>query len=659
MKSVYSSFLVELRTVNFEKAQRWLFAIFSVGVAMIPLLLPLFSSHIGFNENNKPAVGYTPALYSWSLHNIWFSFMALLVVSIGFYYKKPLRIVLNAELIILLAIVLYAILSVLWAHNVYEAIKSLYLWLCSALAGLIFTVLLRDKRQLHFFLWCLVLSIFFVSLLGILQYLFGVNWVNQASPPASTLGNKNFAAQYALIGIIIGSYLYSQTTIKWQRWFIALSGTLLFSFIGYAHSRSAWFAAFVIAIVVIGTAIYQYCRGRLKIYLAGSKYILGVSLVVLIVLLPLNRDGWSTKNLQLYYGKASSIAAELKGQSKSTRMPIWLNSIALYKKNWLYGVGIGNWHVSYQLYHQAVLEDTTTNLRTVPRYAHNDFLQLLCELGIVFLFLVVILLVVFVTRILYLLASSKQWPLALMCLCIVVGLVTMAQFSSPLHRTMPQTLFFLIIAVLHFCYRTSKTFQKHNPFFNLSVLESKELVLSKRLPQLILLGFFLVTTSYLSHFHYKLNRANAYYWIATTLAKQHREYQFLIAYTQQSLKWNPGRKRLLNYVGGALLQLNKPKEAIPWLLESLRFYPQMYPVMWNLQKAYKATGDIKNELRVLQDLAYIRRLDSNAQFNFGNKLIEIGRIDAAKPFIIKAIELNKTNAKAIALARKHYLINAK
>ena len=654
-KGLIITYFLAFILMTFDKSQRLLFNAFCISIAILPLLLPLFSSHIGYDANNKEAVGYTPALYSWSLHDIFFALSLTTLVACLIYFKQNLRLTINIEIIILTSLGIYALISKSWGHNQYEANKALFMWLCSIGFVYVFIAVLKDKRQLYFFLNAIFVSALVSSLIGIHQYLFNGDWVNQASPPASTFGNKNFAAQYSLIGLIIGLYCLAQSKTVLKKYAYTINCCLILIFIAYAKSRAVWFALTIILVLSLSVIIYKVYQKQLSLQFTKTNIrLLIISASLLVLMLGMNNKGWSVKNFELYQGKATSVYTELSGNSKSTRVPIWLNSIELIKNNWLYGVGIGNWHVAYQLYHQAVLDDTTTNLSTVPRYAHNDFLQLFGELGIGFALLALVLLCFILIRILILITGNKDWQLALMLTAILVGLIAISQFSSPLHRTMPQTIMLLTIAILGFVFNNHTHKIHSNPLLKLKVLNSFELKLKPKWLWLVLI-FSIITGVFLVNFHYKLNKANAQYWIATTLAKQKQSFEYIIYYTQQSLKWNPERKRLHNYIGGSLLHLNKPNEAIPWFLSALQSYPVMYPILSNLYKAYKTIGDDKNELAVLTELALIRKLDSRSQYRLAKKLIELGHIEQGKIYLIKAINLNNQNAKAVALYKKHFM----
>jgi len=76
-------------------------------------------------------------------------------------------------------------------------------------------------------------------------------------------------------------------------------------------------------------------------------------------------------------------AADSMRSSWSTRIPLWLNSLAIIGDHPLLGVGLGSFEAVYPLYHGAVTNDLVYSPLLWIGGAHNDPLQLLVELGLV------------------------------------------------------------------------------------------------------------------------------------------------------------------------------------------------------------------------------------------------------------------------------------
>ena len=242
-----------------------------------------------------------------------------------------------------------------------------------ALFTLVFSGSITSKKQIETTVKLFVAVGAAVSAYGIYQYFF----YNPASAGAwidndmfsditnrvyATLENPNVLGEYLLL-IIPFAAACLLTAKTWpRRFFYLVLLALMLVCMMFTSSRGAWLG------LLLAVAI-------LVIMLDARLLLVGiVALVVLYFALP----DW-------IIGRFTSIG-DMSDSSTSYRVFIWLGTIAMLKDYWFCGIGPGN--TAFNLVYPAYSFNTVK-----APHAHNLYLQLLCDTGIIglILFLLVIL----------------------------------------------------------------------------------------------------------------------------------------------------------------------------------------------------------------------------------------------------------------------------
>ncbi len=278
-----------------------------------------------------------------------------------------------------------AILSLLAAVNIPEAIKTIYQ--LAAGVGLFFVIInnIREGKQVNQLILAMVLAgllACFFSLyenqgirLGVLRFAY-----------TSTFGNPIFFAQYLSLVIPISLILClqknSSASPTW-RLFFGLSTLLMLLFLGLTRSRGAYLGLFLAA-VYFYIIIRLYSSPRVKKLLKISGLVVVVVAFSLGVVFSTQLKSWLGENIRF---------------RNFIRVHLWSSTVQMAKDNPVLGVGVGNSKVVYPLYrsHQ---EKGVIPKGVGYSKAHNDFLQvwaemgtlgLICFLGIIFAILPLIL----------------------------------------------------------------------------------------------------------------------------------------------------------------------------------------------------------------------------------------------------------------------------
>ncbi len=284
-----------------------------------------------------------------------------------------------------LALMLYALASMLWSHTYLAGVEATRWFALSLLMWLGLNTFTR--RNLPLLLWGIHGGAMVASLWAVLQFWFDFGLFPQAAPPASTFINRNFFAEYLITTLPFSVYLLAN--LKNPRWLhvVALSFALNAVALLMTGTRSALVALLVLAPVLL-LILYRYRQQfAFMRWSRGNKVL--VSLVLTAGILGMGalptgstailKEGLGSTALERSYFRVASMAdsKEYTERSFSIRAQMWMATARMLLANPWTGIGAGAWEVQIPLYQR-----TYTVLET-DYYAHNEFLQLLSEYGVV------------------------------------------------------------------------------------------------------------------------------------------------------------------------------------------------------------------------------------------------------------------------------------
>ena len=254
--------------------------------------------------------------------------------------------------------------------------------------ALVFSGALVSKRQIDTAIMLFVAAGAAVSAYGIYQFFFydpasAGAWIDSdmfsdiTNRVYSTLGNPNVLGEYLLLitPFAAASLLAAKT---WPKRFLYLLclGLMLICLI-FTSSRGAWLG------MLFAAAIFL-------VMLDARFILLGiVGLVVLYFALP----DW-------VIDRFASIG-DMSDSSTSYRVYIWLGTIAMLKDYWFSGIGPGN--SAFNLVYPAYSYNTIS-----APHAHNLYLQLLCDAGILGLLLLLLVILSFYRTVLSAASRAKD-----------------------------------------------------------------------------------------------------------------------------------------------------------------------------------------------------------------------------------------------------------
>jgi len=524
--------------------------------------------------------------------------LIVLILLMGAIWQEKLKIVRTPFDLPLLGFVLWAGLSLLWAQNLYLGIEVWIQW-CACLVFFFLTVnLVRNERDTRRLLGALLLAGTLVAILGICQYLLGVDWVLQLFPPAATFGNKNMAAQFMVVTIPLAAafLIYSRKPVYILLTLIVMGVLTLFLF--YTSTRSAWLAVSIEFLLLPTLLARDYFKWKRTPPMARGKIkALALCVVVGFLLINLTPSGfqWRVGTAYNYIRRVlprleSFQAMSTREDSLSVRVRLWRNTLRMGQEHLVKGVGVGNFSVFYARYMRSEARDLMFTDEGQWRRAHNDYLQTFVELGFVGLFFLGWLLFVLIKVCVALLGEETRGELRYLLMGVIValgGLSVSAFFSFPFQMITPVFIFSIYLGLMggHLSQQRLQEEKSVSQGSASILLSSRNAAAGAALAFLFLL--------ILLPLEYNRLTADWYYRRVDALAYQ-KNWAAVISQAKEGFQYYPYqyRKDFLFQMGQAYLETGNLDAAIEVTKEFLEVYPYYLTAHHNIGLAYARRGDV-------------------------------------------------------------------
>jgi len=295
--------------------------------------------------------------------------------------STPLR--LHALLLAPLALMTYALGSMVWSSAYAGGCDAVRWFSVALLMGLSQNVFCR--ANLPRLLAALHAAACLAALWAAGQFWFDWSLFPQGPMPASSFVNRNFYAEFAVCVLPYSLWLMTRLTTRRWVFVVALTLALNLSTILMTGSRSALIALLFIVPPLLAILVRQ--RRRLAWYQPGRlRQVFAVLLLgtVVCINLPstnphiLSETPHATA-LRRSIARSTDLLVPTEANSASVaiRASLWRTSLRMLQDQPWFGVGAGAWDLQMPRYQDA------STLFELDYYAHNEYLQLLCEYGLV------------------------------------------------------------------------------------------------------------------------------------------------------------------------------------------------------------------------------------------------------------------------------------
>ena len=558
-------------------------------------------------------------------------------------------------LVPVLLLLAWAGLSVIWSCNRYEPLPMLMQWTAAAAIFIVAVNLVRDIGSAAVILRTMFYSGTFVALIGVFQYLSGIEILPQEYPPASTFANRNVASEFIVLCLPLGLgiLLNERSRIFVFSSAAGVSAMLLFLF--YSYTRSCILAVFTAASIVTVALLVLKFSGRLKIR-PDKNQITGLILVVLVFAVGscMTPKGFKIYRLGMVYGNAAATVQKFKSaadkvqkneehdptikqrESESVyfRLAAWKNSLVMIKDHPVLGVGLANLKVYYPAYHRSAVYDGMSGEKKALLNLHNDYLQVLAELGIVGFLLLLASLAAVVWLLFNSIWKSGAEPsgriysaaIAVSFLCYAV----VSFFGFPASRAVHVCWVGLLVAM---------------PAVISGKVELREL----KIPAIGGRSFLLIravmlcvllATAFTGYMRLKADRS----FLIMDAAARDGKQQEAILYADEVLKMDPTRKIVYSYLGRAYSNTARPADGIEFLRKLLTYYPYHITALINIGAAYNELGQYDKACEYYMKGLAIAPESAALHNNFGNLLSRRGKNEEALSEFFLAVKYEPDNA---------------
>lgn len=488
----------------------------------------------------------------------------------------------------------------------------------------------RSEEIAELFLW-IAISGAIVSSLGIAQaWGIDIPILVPTGGPGSTFGNKNMAAQYLLFVLPANLYLFISTAERKKEWFYAALAALTATYFVYTGTRAAWGSAMV-ATLSMGLLLKKWkARSQIHDLNHGKRpFLLGIMLFVLVMnsvpryLVP----SFHLIGLPSPIDRLGSMVDLERDESARARFAIWINTLGMVRDHPLLGVGIGNFQFNYPLYAHRVVKDPSFSAEVTAKEAHNDYVQLLAESGILGFGAFLWILTLLARRFWFVLTRAEDgFPVVLVIGFSLLALLLEAFWDFPFQHPVPIAFFWIFSGFLWaFHHPGENTEERFRPalakaiigvlavtaalFFAWTVSALRgELYFSR--------GAFAFSDGRIDEAKAALNKATKinpynyrYHFLHGLLLIRMQNYSTAIEEIRQTLLLNPYYINAINNLGVAYSSAGRVAEAVRAWETALKIWPDHAEPHHNLALVYYHSGQHEKALAHLRELQRLRPSD--------------------------------------------------
>lgn len=343
--------------------------------------------------------------------------------------------------------------SLMRSGSLYISFLQLGVWGCFVFVYFLTLWATEEPKWICLFMIASVMAGFLAGGYSILQF-YGIElpiWreISGRMRLFSTFGNPNYLAGYLAASVPLVLF-FIFTGKKWRIFWFLVIGTLYTSLL-ITQTRGAWAALFCSSIfILILLLIY---KGRKFFYVNIANIIILALITGTITAIfsfpnPLNLREWDVV-------KRGTSTLRFKSTA-SQRLLIWKVAGDLIKEKPILGWGVGTFGVHYPQVQGEVLSEKE-NKEYIPQAnrsinAHNDYLQIWVETGVLGLLIFLWIIIRFYRRVFYVLRiHSSEHYFSSLLLIFLTGAMTSflihAMVSFPFHIIQNGIFFWLILAL--------------------------------------------------------------------------------------------------------------------------------------------------------------------------------------------------------------------
>lgn len=399
------------------------------------------------------------AKYSDNMHPQWLFLSFLNIVALVFNWSKIKSFYLvfsdilrNMLVLIYLIFLIILGVSIFQAINVFQGFEALSRSITTFFIFLNCTLLLYQiKEKIHVLGKVIVLILLYQSIHILYQFIDTSGPINLDAKIISLVegfGNKNMTA----VGILLKVPFIIFLLDYYRKGFWHILGLLVFAItifdILLLNARATFLSLGLMILVMIVFSFVYY----LKIEKDRALFINVSKIIGIIVLMVFANTIYfsslkKSKDVEVGgYGSVAERITTINVSQNQNRILLWSWAYDLFKENWAFGCGIGNYKIEV-----LKIENKTRANSTVTNHAHNDFFEIAGESGIAGFFSYLSIYFFYIFFLFKIIISSNNIKLKKLSVVALMGLVIYfvdATFNFPHERPPVQIYFGLYLALV-------------------------------------------------------------------------------------------------------------------------------------------------------------------------------------------------------------------
>lgn len=343
---------------------------------------------------------------------------------------------------------LILILSLFISKTKVASLQEFIIFLSYILIFFLITNNLDRKADFNSFIHLFFIISSLVSIYTIIQY-YGIDpYLKDLHSLTSTIGQKNWISNYlAMIFPVLFSYFLLEQTKKNKIIYFVLL-VVLYTTLMICQSRGIWISI----IFTVLFAIYIIIKFKFyQILNRNKKWLFLLLITFLIITIIYSTDNPLNKSAITVPQRAISTFDE-QDPSINTRLLMWKTTFEIIKEKPLLGSGIGTFKMNYLDYQAEFLKDNPYYVKYSGKAgeAHNEYLQIWAELGIIGLGLFLLIFCFFYKTIIDFYNNNKNVKEKIIALGLVMGIICFlihSLFTFPLHVPALGVTFFALLGL--------------------------------------------------------------------------------------------------------------------------------------------------------------------------------------------------------------------
>ncbi|MEA3485261.1 MAG: O-antigen ligase family protein [Candidatus Aerophobetes bacterium] len=516
----------------------------------------------------------------------------------------------------ILAFLMSLLISLLWTSDYYTSLLDFARWLGYILVYFIIISSLKEKRWAFAILFVSLLSAFLAASYSILQF-YGIDipiWrrLGGRTRLFSTFGNPNYLAGYLAACFPVAFILWIYLKDRLQRRILFFLMVTLYTSLLMTFTRGAWIALFLAGLFMLITLlIYQ----KIDLFRENRVRLLSLILALLIVTAIYSTPNSLNPKRKNVLQRGVSVS-NLKQSSIQQRFLIWLSSVELVKQRPITGWGVGSFGLQYPFAQGKVLSQKG-NRRYIPQAnksinAHNDYLHLTSETGIIGLVCFIWLIAVFYKRCFKSLRKmGKDGLLLIGGMGSVTVILAHSFFSFPFHIIQNGLIFYLMLGLGVGLTERRLSNRMASEGMKSSIRKKGKFIILRRAIQI---GVVLAAVS-LTIIRLRIFIADTHLKTAEMLMEV-RAYPMALNELEKSIRIDPHNGLAACYLENVYTRLGRSNEAIDVFKKAKKnwVHPETYN---NLGYAYLKMGQLSRAKESLKKGVFLFPNFSEAYFNLG------------------------------------------